>query len=118
LDTLRNIVTDGHISLIFFVPGSNNVMRINGRARLTADAGMRARFDKKGRQPATVIIIQIAEVYSQCARALLRAGIWNGADDSADLPSIGEIMAEITNGEEGGVPYDDAWSERAAKTMW
>lgn len=118
LDTLRNIVTDGRISLMFFVPGSNNVMRINGRARLTGDAGMRARFEKKGRQPATVIIIQIAEVYSQCARALLRAGIWNGADDSADLPSIGEIMAEITNGEEGGAPYDDAWSARAAKTMW
>ena len=118
LDTLRNIVTDGQVSLMFFVPGSNNVMRVNGQARLTADAGMRARFDKNGRQPATVVIIAISEVYSQCARALLRANIWNGADDSANLATIGQIMAEITNGEEGGAPYDAAWADRAAKTMW
>lgn len=118
LDTLRNIVTDGRVSLIFLVPGSNTVLRINGQARLTADAAMRSRFDKNGRQPATVIIIRIAEVYSQCARALMRAGIWDGANDSAGLPTIGQIMAEITNGEEGGAPYDDAWAARAAKTMW
>lgn len=118
LDTLRNIVTDGKISLMFFVPGSNNVVRINGQAQLTADAGMRAEFDKNGRQPATVIIISIAEVYSQCARALLRANIWDGADDSANLATIGQIMSEITNGEEGGAPYDAAWADRAAKTMW
>ena len=118
LDTLRNIVSDGRVSLMFIVPGSNNVMRINGRAKLTADARLRARFDKNGRQPTTVIVITIHEVYSQCARALLRANIWGGADDSATLPTIGQIMAEITDGEEGGAAYDDAWAARAAKTMW
>jgi uncharacterized protein len=118
LDTLRNIVSDGRVSLMFIVPGSNNVMRINGRAKLTADAQLRALFDKNGRQPATVIVITIHEVYSQCARALLRANIWGGADDSATLPTIGQIMAEITDGEEGGAAYDDAWAARAAKTMW
>ena len=118
LDTLRNIVSDGRVSLMFLVPGSNNVMRINGRAQLTTDATLRARFDKGGWQPATVIVISIHEVYSQCARALLRADIWGGADDSADLPTIGQIMAEITDGEEGGAAYDDAWAARAAKTMW
>lgn len=118
LDTLRNIVSDGRVSLMFIVPGSNNVMRINGRAKLTRDAQLRARFDKGGRQPATVIVITIDEVYSQCARALLRANIWGGAHDSATLPTIGQIMAEITDGEEGGAAYDDAWAVRAAKTMW
>ena len=62
-------------------------------------------------------MISIAEVYSQCARALLRAGVW-GVDDSEGLPTIGEIMAEITEGEEGGAPYDKAWAARAAQTMW
>ncbi|MEP2030892.1 MAG: pyridoxamine 5'-phosphate oxidase family protein [Paracoccaceae bacterium] len=118
LDTLRNIVADGHMSLMFFVPGSNNVVRVNGRARLTADAALRATFDKNGRQPATVIVIRIEEVYSQCARALIRAGIWDGANDCAGLPTVGQIMAEITNGEEGGALYDNAWAARAAKTMW
>ena len=117
LDTLRNIVSDGRVSLMFFVPGSNNVMRVNGTAKLTTDAALRGRFEKKGRLPATVIVVSILEVYSQCARALLRAGVW-GVDESEGLPTIGEIMAEITDGEEGGVPYDDAWAARAAKTMW
>ncbi len=118
LDCLRDIVADGRVSLMFLVPGSNNVVRVNGRGFVTDDADLRARFEKQGRQPATVIVIQIAEIYTQCARALMRAGTWAGVDESSDLPSVGEILAEMTSGEEGGTPYDDAWGARAAKTMW
>ncbi len=118
LDSLRNIVTDCRVSLMFVVPGSNNVVRVNGTAFLTDDADLRARFEKKGRQPATVIVIQIAEVYTQCARALMRAGTWAGVDESTGLPTVGEILAEMTSGEEGGAPYDNAWGARAAETMW
>ena len=118
LDSLRNIIEDGRVSCMFMVPGSNNVVRLNGHAVLTDDAEMRARFDKNGRQPATVIVITIAEMYTQCARALMRAGTWAGRDESADLPTGGEILAEMTSGEEGGAPYDAAWGARAAKTMW
>ncbi|KIN79292.1 pyridoxamine 5'-phosphate oxidase family protein [Sulfitobacter mediterraneus] len=118
LDSLRNIVTDGRVSLMFVVPGSNNVVRINGTAFLTDDADLRARFEKKGRQPATVIVIQIAEVYTQCARALMRAGTWAGVDESTGLPTVGEILAQMTSGEEGGAPYDAAWGARAKDTMW
>lgn len=118
LDSLRNIVRDGRVSLMFLVPGSNNVVRINGVARLTADAELRARFEKHGKQPATVIVIKIGEIYSQCARALMRAGTWQGVDESEGLPTMGEILAEQTEGEEGGAAYDAGWSARAAKTMW
>ena len=118
LDSLRNIVVDGRVSLMFMVPGSHNVVRLNGQAILTDDADLRARFEKNGRQPATVIVITITEVYTQCARALMRAGTWSGADESTELPSAGEILAEMTSGEEGGAPYDDAWGARAEKTMW
>lgn len=118
LDSLRNIVADGRVSLMFVVPGSNNVVRVNGTAYLTDDAGLRGRFEKKGRLPATVIVIQIAEVYTQCARALMRAGTWAGADESTGLPTVGEILAEMTSGEEGGAPYDNAWGARAKDTMW
>lgn len=118
LDSLRNIVTDGRVSLMFMVPGSNNVVRVNGLAYLTDDADLRARFEKKGRQPAMVIVIEITEIYTQCARALMRAGTWSGIDESCNLPTAGEILAEMTSGEEGGAPYDDAWGARAAKTMW
>ncbi|MCD9148228.1 pyridoxamine 5'-phosphate oxidase family protein [Pseudophaeobacter flagellatus] len=118
LDSLRNIVQDGRVSVMFLVPGSNNVVRINGTAQVTADAGLRARFDRGGKQPATVIVITIDEIYSQCARALMRAGTWSAGDESAGLPSMGEILAEQTAGEEGGQDYDQAWGARAAATMW
>jgi PPOX class probable FMN-dependent enzyme len=118
LDSLRNIVRDGRVSLMFLVPGSNNVVRVNGTARLTADEALRARFEKKGKLPATVIVIEIAEIYSQCARAMLRAGTWAGVDESQGLPTMGQILAEQTAGEEGGAEYDQAWDARAAQTMW
>lgn len=117
LDTLRNIVADGRISLMFMVPGSNTVVRVNGEAKLSVDPDLRARFEQKGRHPTTVIVIRIAEIYTQCARAPMRAQLWT-RNDSADLPTVGDILAEQTNGEEGGADYDSAWAPRAAKTMW
>ncbi len=118
LDSLRNIVRDPRVSLMFIVPGSNTVVRLNGTARVSADQGLRARFDKQGKQPATVIVIQIAEIYTQCARALMRAGTWTSGDQSDRLPTVGEILAEASSGEEGGAQYDSQWGARAAKTMW
>lgn len=118
LDSLRNIVRDGRVSLMFMVPGSNNVVRVNGTAQLTDDGALRARFDKDGRRPATVIVISITEVYSQCARAVMRARLWSAGDESEGLPTMGEILAEMTRGEEGGAAYDAAWGARAARTMW
>lgn len=117
LDSLRNIVTDGRVSLMFMVSGSNTVIRVNGTARLTADEGLRARFERKGRLPATVIMIAIDEIYSQCSRALLRAGLWS-RDDRAELPSAGDILDEMTNGEIDGQEYDRAWTGRATATLW
>lgn len=117
LDSLRNIVTDGRVSLLFMVPGSNTVVRVNGTAKLTDDTDLRGRFERKSRLPATVIVINIAEIYTQCARALMRAETWN-RNDATGLPSAGEILAEMTDGVEGGAAYDAEWAPRAAKTMW
>lgn len=118
LDTLRNIVQDPRVSLMFFVPGSSNVVRVNGSAIVTDDAALRARFEKQGRQPATVIVIEIDEIYSQCARALMRAKTWISGDESAQLPTIGQLLAEATDGDVGGATYDAEWEGRASKTMW
>ncbi|MDG1472711.1 MAG: pyridoxamine 5'-phosphate oxidase family protein [Ascidiaceihabitans sp.] len=117
LDSLRNVVSDGRVSLMFMIPGSNTVVRVNGMAQLTDDADLRARFERKSRLPATVIVISISEIYTQCARALMRAGTW-ARDDSEGLPTAGEILAEMTDGVEGGAAYDAEWAPRAAKTMW
>ena len=118
IDTLRNIVADGRISLMFMVPGSNTVVRVNGLAKVTLDEALRGRFEFKGKQPRSVIVIRIGEIYTQCARAPMRARLWTAGDESAGLPTVGEILAEQTQGEEGGKPYDEAWGARAAETMW
>ncbi|MHC9236307.1 pyridoxamine 5'-phosphate oxidase family protein [Pseudooceanicola sp. 502str34] len=118
IDTLRNIVRDPRLSLMFLVPGSNNAVRVNGTARITADPALLARFEFKGKQPRTVIVISIEEIYSQCARALMRARLWTAGDESAGLPTVGQILAEMTSGEVGGADYDRSWPERAAKSLW
>lgn len=118
MDTLRNIVSDGRISLMFMVPGSTTVVRVNGVARVTLDEDLRARFDHEGRLPRSVIVLKIKEIYTQCARALMRSELWAQGDQSAELPTAGAILAEQTQGAEGGAPYDAEWPARAAKSMW
>ena len=117
MDTLRNIVTDGRISLMFMAPRSNNVIRVNGTAVVSLAPDLLDRFDQKGRQPRSVVVISVAEIYSQCARALMRAGLWDADDKSADLPTVGALLAEQEAGFDG-VTYDADWGSRAAKTMW
>ena len=117
LDSLRNIVVDGRVSLMFVIPGSNNVVRVNGIARLTDDVELQAQFERNNILPATVIVIKIVEIYSQCASAFMRTGTWS-RDDARGLPTVGEILAEMTDGEVGGLTYDAEWCGRAAKTMW
>lgn len=118
IDSLRNIVRDGRVSLMFMIPGSVNVIRVNGRARVTADAGLCESFARAGKAPRTVTVIALQEVYFQCARALLRARLWAGADESAGLPTPGQMLAAMTAGEVGGPAYDAEWPGRAARTMW
>ncbi len=118
IDSLRNIVRDGRVSLMFLIPGALNALRVNGSARLTADAALRARFDRDGKQPRTVIVIRIAEVYSQCARALIRSALWTSGDQSGGLPTVGDMLREITEGRIDGKAYDSDWPGRAAQTMW
>jgi PPOX class probable FMN-dependent enzyme len=116
IDSLRNIVTDGRLSLMFMVPGSHNVIRVNGRGEVSVAPDLIARFTDKGRAPRAVIVIHIAEIYSQCARALMRAGLWD-AQPMPDLPTIGDLLAEMEAGFDGAA-YDADWAPRAAKTMW
>ncbi len=117
IDTLSNIVTDGRISLMFMIPGSNNVIRVNGTAKVSVAPDLINRFEQNGRHPRSVVVITIAEVYSQCARALMRARVWTSDDESDDLPTVGALLAEQEEAFDGA-EYDAAWADRAAKTMW
>ena len=117
IDSLRNVVRDGRVSLMFMAPGSGNVVRVRGHARLSADPDLLARFERAGARPRSVMVIAVGEVYFQCARAVLRSELWSGRSVEG-LPSAGEMLASASAGEEGGADYDAAWAARAARTMW
>ena len=117
LDSLRNIVRDGRISLLFMVPGSNNVVRINGSAKLTADSELTRRFDKRGRCPKTVIVAKIDEMYFQCAKALMRSNLWHAGDESATVPTAGQFIREVKDDFDAET-YDSGYAAYAEPKMW
>ncbi len=118
IDSLRNIVRDGRVSLYFLVPGATVSVRVNGTARVTADGALCARFERDGKHPRTVIVIRVGEVYSQCARALQRSALWTAGDLSQGLPSVGQMMQEASNGEIDGAAYDAGRATRAHLGWW
>ncbi len=117
IDSLRNVVQDPRVSLMFLVPGSTTIVRANGKAKISANAEVLTRYGKHGKQPRTVMLITIEELYFQCARAVMRADLWSGAP-APDLPTAGDILTEMTSGEFEGKEYDKTWPDRAKKTLW
>ncbi len=119
-DSLRNIVRDPRVALLFFVPGVDNTLRVNGRAHLTTEQALLDRYRVDGKAPRSVMVVAVETVYFQCARALLRSELWNPARhvDPGSLPSAGQILAALSAGRVGGEPYDREWPERAKASMW
>ena len=120
IDSLRNIVRDPRVALLFLIPGSGNTLRVNGRAQISMDAELRASFAVGEKAPRTVIVMTIDEMYFQCARAIVRADLWNPDKriDPKTLPTPGRILAEMSDNKVGGEDYDRAWPDRARQTMW
>jgi PPOX class probable FMN-dependent enzyme len=117
MDSLRNIVRDGRVSLMFMIPGSDNVVRVNGRARLTADSELRAAFAREGKTPRTIAVVAIGEVYFQCAKALMRSRLWAGDHDVAGLPTAGAFLKEVS-ADFDAESYDAGYAAYARPRMW
>ncbi len=119
IDTLRNIVRDPRVSLMFLIPGSGTVIRVIGKARITADADVCAEFARNGKAPRTVVFVGVDEVYFQCARAVMRAQLWSGGHaDPAALPTPGAILEALTQRGIDGAVYDSEWPARAKSSLW
>jgi PPOX class probable FMN-dependent enzyme len=120
VDSLRNIVRDPRVGLLFMVPGVGNTLRVNGRAHLDTDPALLDSFRMEGKPPRSVIVLAVEAVYFQCARALIRSELWNPAlhVDPKTLPSAGQILADLSRGRVGGETYDREWPERAKASMW
>lgn len=119
VDTLRNIVTDGRIALLFLVPGIGVTLRINGTAQLLTCPALRESFAIDDKVPATVIEIRVREVYTQCPKALMRSHLWDPERHRThdDLPTVGQILEQIVEGFDGQA-YDDGYPAHMAKTIY
>lgn len=120
IDSLRNIVRDPRVALLFLIPGSGTTLRVNGQAQVSDDPELLALFKMEGKAPRTVIVMSVEEVYFQCARAIVRSDLWNPEKrvDPRSLPTPGQILAEMSQDRVGGEEYDRAWPERARQSMW
>ncbi|PBB94502.1 flavin-nucleotide-binding protein [Mesorhizobium sp. WSM3864] len=119
-DSLKNIIRDPRVGLLFLVPGSGTTLRVNGRAHITADAELCASFMVDGKPARSVTVVAVDAVYFQCARAIVRSELWNPARhvDPKSLPTPGQILEITSRRNINGAAYDKEWPERAKQTMW
>jgi uncharacterized protein len=119
VDSLRNIVRDPRIALLFLIPGVGTTMRVNGRASITADPELCASFSMRGNPATSVIVVRVERVYPQCQKALARSRLWDeGAKVPRDaLPSIGEMMQALDPGFDGK-RYEAEYPARMERTIY
>ncbi|VFR20668.1 Phosphohydrolase (MutT/nudix family protein) [plant metagenome] len=120
IDSLRNIVHDPRVALLFLIPGVGETLRVNGRAVITTDPGLLARFAVAGKLPLSVLVVHVEKVFFQCSRAVLRARLWDPAVQIARtaLPSTGTILQDLSQAEIDGKAYDAALPGRVKATMY
>jgi len=98
LDSLTNVVESGRAGLLFLVPGVDETLRVNGAARVRADAAAVGAFPSERTPPRTVVEITVEEAFLQCAKSLMRSRLWTGEtrQDRSVLPSLGEMLRDQT----------------------
>jgi PPOX class probable FMN-dependent enzyme len=120
IDTLRNLVRDPRVSLLFLVPGVGETLRINGRATISVDPDLCASFDMNGKTPRSVIVVTVERVYFQCQKALARSRLWDpeARIERKELPSAGDILQKLSKNDFDGDAYDKNYPERLKKTIY
>jgi len=120
IDSLRNLVHDPRMALLFLIPGIGEALRVNGTARISASPALREQFIVDGKTPASVLVINVRSVYFQCARAIKRSGLWDPAAqiDRCALPSPGAILECLSRDGIDGRAYDAALQARQAATLY
>ena len=120
LDTLRNLVRNPSIGLLFLIPGVHETFRVNGEALISRDPALTGEFSVQGKAPRTVIVVKVKEAYVQCSRALVRADIWNPAKHAVPgrVPSMGTMLAAHTNGFVNAETFDQEAKTRVPATLY
>jgi len=119
-DSLRNVIHDPRVALLFMVPGMNETLRINGHAHVSVAPALLERFAVDAKLPRSVLVIKIETAYFQCSRALLRSRLWDVASQRprSSLPSPGAMLSALTQASIDGAAYDRDLPERVKTTLY
>lgn len=120
IDSLRNIVSDPRVALIFLIPGVGETLRVNGQAKILIDPALLEQFSVDEKLPRSVLQVNVESVFFQCSRAILRSKLWDPDQQLGRgmLPSLGTILAELSDGEINGEQYDAELPGRIKTTMY
>lgn len=120
IDSLRNIVADPRVALLFLVPGVGETLRVNGQAEISVEPALLARFAVDDKPPRSVLRVRVETVFFQCSRAIVRSALWDpdARVDRASLPSAGQILGALSAGTLDGERYDRELPERVRATLY
>ena len=120
IDSLRNILDNPSVALLFLVPGIGETLRVNGTAEISIDPDLLARFAVQGKAPRSMLVVHIESVFFQCSRAVIRSELWNPDRHIARsaLPSTGEILAAVTHDRIDAQTYDRELPPRLKATLY
>lgn len=120
LDSLRNIIQDSRMALLFLVPGLGETLRVNGQASISTDPELLKQFIVNEKPPKTVLIIHVEAAFFQCSRAIHRSGLWkpNQEANKQIIPTPGKILADLSNATIDGEKYDRELPERIKSTLY
>ena len=122
LDGMRNIVENGHVGLIFLIPGREDTLRVNGRARIVRDEALLERLAVNGKRPVTALVVEVEQAFMHCARAFKRAGLWEPArwPDTAEVRSMQRMIWDLLPEKPAGqtVEQYEHDSQQRLKTLY
>ncbi len=120
IDSMRNLIRDPRISLLFFIPGVNETLRINGRAEIVVDPDLCASFSMQGKLPRSVLVVTADRVYYQCQKALVRSRLWDveAQIPRSELPSTGKILKALSEKEFDAEEYDRNYPNHLKNTIY
>jgi PPOX class probable FMN-dependent enzyme len=120
VDSLRNIIADPRVALLFLIPGVGETLRVNGHAAISTEPSLLARFEMDGKRPRSVIVVSVDTVFFQCSRAIWRSKLWDSSThiDRTALPSLGRMIADLSESRIEAEAYDNGLYERLKTSLY
>jgi uncharacterized protein len=117
-DSLRNVITDPRVALLFLIPGIGETLRVNGRASISIEPALLEKFLMEGKPPKCVLVVNVESAFFQCARAIRRSNLWQPIDTKPTVPSAGAMLSALTDAQIDGAKYDSELPARQRATLY